>query len=110
MKEKTVKISGIDVPLKASAYTPILYQELFGDNIFTEMQDIILSSGNGTGTIPFGKVLTLYRMAYCMAKHADPGIPPMSEWLDQFDVYDIPEIAGDLIDLWAAENESHSTP
>ena len=76
MKEKIVKIGGKDVPLKTSAYTPLLYANLFNSNIFAEMQEIITSAG-GTG------------VNYCMAKQADDKIPPMEKWMDQFDVYDI---------------------
>lgn len=109
MKEKIVKIGEQEVKLKTSAYTPILYSNLFNSNIFAEMQEIIMSAG-GTGVVPYEKVLTLYRLAYCMAKHADPSVASMEEWMDQFGVYDIPEIAGDLIDLWAEDNQTQSTP
>lgn len=109
MKEKTITIGDKEVKLKTSAYTPLLYSDLFHSNIFTEMQMIITSAGE-TGVVPFDKVLVLYRLAYCMAKQADDSIPPMEEWMDQFDVYDIPEIAGDLIELWALENKQQSSP
>lgn len=109
MNTKTVKIGDKEIPLKTSAYTPLLYANLFNANIFAEMQDIITSAADN-GSVPFEKVVTLYRLAYCMAKHADPHIAPMDEWLDQFDIYDIPEIAGDLIELWAVDNRSQSTP
>ena len=109
MNKKTVKIGGKDVPLKTSAYTPLLYSQLFNANIFADMQEIVVTA-NQTGVVPFEKVVTLYRLAYCMAKHADDKIPPIDEWLDQFDVYDIPEVTGDLIELWAADNKTQSTP
>lgn len=109
MKEKTVKIGAVEVPMKTSAYTPILYSNLFNGNIFAEMNDIITSAGK-TGSVPFEKVTILYKLAYCMAKQADDTLPPIEEWLDQFDIYDIPEIAGELISLWAVENERQSTP
>ena len=109
MKEKTITIGAKEVKLKTSAYTPLLYSNLFGGNIFSEMQEIVTSAGN-TGVVPFDKVLILYRLAYCMAKHAEPDLPPMEEWMDQFDVYDIPEIAGELITLWAMDSQQKSTP
>ena len=109
MNQKTVKIGGKDVPLKTSAYTPLLYAELFNGNIFADMQDIVVTAGK-TGTVPFEKVLVIYRLAYCMAKHADPSLCPINEWLDGFNVYDIPEITGDLIELWATDNQTQSTP
>lgn len=109
MKEKTVKIGEHEVPLKTSAYTPILYANLFNKNIFAEMQDIITIAGE-KGTVPFEKVTILYQLAYCMAKQADPELPTIDKWLDQFDVYDIPSIAGELISLWAADSHGQSTP
>lgn len=109
MAEKTVKIGNQEVKLKTSAYTPILYAKLFNENIFEEMAEII-GSASKTGSVPFSKILTLYRLVYCMAKHADPSLPKMEEWMDNFAVYDIPEIASDLIGLWAAENENQSIP
>ena len=109
MQKKTITIGDKKVKLKTSAYTPLLYSNLFGGNIFTEMQEIVTSAGN-TGVVPFDKVLILYRLAYCMAKHADKDIPPLEEWMDQFDVYDIPEIAGELITLWAMDSHQQSTP
>jgi len=109
MTKTTIRIGNKEMEMATSAYTPILYSELFGANIFSEMNEIIRIAGE-TGTVPYDKVTTLYRLAYCMAKHADPDIPEMREWLDQFDVYDIPEIAGKMVDLWAAENEQQSTP
>lgn len=109
MNTKTVKIGNTDVKLKTSAYTPLLYAQLFNANIFADMQEIVTAASK-TGTVPFEKVITLYRLAYCMAKHADESIAPIEEWLDQFDVYAIPEIAADLIELWAADNQTQSTP
>lgn len=109
MKTKMVKIGDKEVAMKTSAYTPLLYANLFGANIFAEMNDIITSAG-ATGVVPFDKIIVLYRLAYCMAKQADESLPPMEEWMDQFDVYDIPEIASDLISLWAMENKQMSTP
>ena len=109
MKEKIVKIGSKEVPMKTSAYTPILYANLFNQNVFGEMNEIISAAGE-TGTVPFDKVIILYRLAYCMAYQANPDLPPMEEWMDQFDVYDIPEIAGELIGLWALDNQSQSTP
>ena len=109
MNEKTVKIGEKEVKLRTSAYTPILYSELFGENVFAEMGEIITVAGQ-TGSIPVEKTFILYKVAYCMAKHADPDLPEMKDWLEQFDVYDIPEIVGDMIELWTAENKTQSDP
>lgn len=109
MQEKTIKIGNKEVRLRTSGYTPLLYSDLFHENIFAEMTGIISAAG-GTGTVPFEKVPVLYKLAYCMAKEADDSIPGIKEWLGEFDVFDVPEIAGELISLWAADNQSQSTP
>lgn len=109
MSETTINIGNKEVKVKTSGYTPILYAELFNGNIFGEMQEI-LEAAQSTGKIPFEKVTILYRLAYCMAKEADESIPPLKEWLGQFEVYDIPEMATDLIKLWSADGTQQSKP
>lgn len=109
MQEKTVKIGNKEVRLRTSGYTPLLYNDLFHENIFAEMTGIISAAGEN-GTVPFEKVPILYKLAYCMAKEADESIPGIKDWLGEFDVFDVPEIAGELIALWAADNQSRSTP
>lgn len=109
MQEKTIKIGNKEVKLKTSAYTPLLYNDLFHENIFAEMNSIIRSASE-TGQVPYERVSVLYKLTYCMAKHADKTIPSIDEWMDQFDVFDIPEIAGELVNLWTADNQGQSTP
>ena len=109
MQEKTVKIGDKEVRLRTSGYTPLFYNDLFHENIFAEMNGIISAAGVN-GTVPFEKVPILYKLAYCMAKEADDSIPGIREWLGELNVYDIPDIAGELIKLWAAENQNQSTP
>lgn len=109
MQEKTIKLGDKEVKLRTSGYTPLLYSDLFHENIFAEMNGII-SVGKDNGTVPFEKVPVLYKLCYCMAKEADESIPSIREWLGELDVYDVPEIAGELISLWAAENHKQSTP
>lgn len=109
MSEATINIGDKEVKVKTSGYTPILYAELFNGNIFGEMQEILEAAQN-TGKIPFEKVAILYRLAYCMAKEADDSLPPLKEWLGQFEVYDIPETAAQLINLWSADGKQQSNP
>lgn len=109
MREATIKIGDKEVNVRTSGYTPILYAELFNSNIFEEMQ-IILDSAAKNGVVPFEKIPVLYRLAYCMAKEADESLPPMNEWLKQFDVYDIPTATEKLIGLWAADGKQQSKP
>lgn len=109
MQEKVVKLGNKEVKLRTSGYTPLLYSDLFHENIFAEMTGIISTAGT-KGTVPYEKVPVLYKLCYCMAKEADSSIPDIKEWLGELDVFDVPEIAGELIDLWAADNQSLSTP
>ena len=40
-------------------------------------------------------------VAYIMALHADPSIPPtIDEWLDQFDMLSIYEVLPEILELW----------
>lgn len=109
MQEKTVKIGNQEVKLQTSAYTPIRYAELFNENLFQELQDII-SFAQLTGAVPPEKIVTIYRLAYCMAEGANPDIEPMDQWLRKFGVYDILEVLESIIDLWSDENNQQSTP
>lgn len=109
MQEKTVTIGNHEVKLQTSAYTPIRYAELFNENIFREMQ-IIIDSAQITGSVPAENILTIYRLAYCMAESADPDIEPMDQWLRKFGVYDILDVLESIIDLWSDENNQQSTP
>ena len=109
MQEKVVKLGNKEVKLRTSGYTPLLYNDLFHENIFAEMTGIISAAGTN-GTVPYEKVPVLYKLCYCMAKEADSSIPDIKEWLGELDVFDVPEIAGELINLWAADNQSQSTP
>lgn len=109
MKEKIVKIGEEEVKLSTSGYLVILYSDLFGSNLFEDMGRIVEAAATQK-MIPYKEITTLYKLAYAMARHADDTIPPFAEWLRKFDAMAIPLISGDLIDLWADETTTQSTP
>lgn len=107
MVKKEIEIDGRMVPFKASAMTPILYRRINGRDMFKDMSrlaDELPTEGQGEEgkkqDISVEDLSIFENIAYCMAKHADPGIPPLEEWFDQFDVFSIYLVLPELIDLW----------
>jgi len=109
MKEVTVKLGGQDVKISSSGYLVVLYADLFGSNVFEDFGRIVKSVAE-TQQIPYSEMTTLFKLAYAMAKHSDSELMPYEDWLRAIDVYDIPNIANEIIDLWAADTENQSTP
>lgn len=109
MREITVKAEGREIKLSTSAYIVPLYAELFGRNIFQEMGEIVDLASKGT--IPYEKTDIIYRVVYTMAKHSDPSLPGMNEWLRSIDgIYTILEMVPEIIQLWAEDSQTQSVP
>lgn len=107
MVKKEIEIDGRKVPFKASAMTPILYRRINGRDMFKDMSrlaDELPTEGQGEEgkkqDISVEDLSIFENIAYCMAKHADPDIPPLEEWFDQFNVFSIYLVLPELIDLW----------
>lgn len=109
MKEITVKIGGEDVKLSTSGYLVVLYSDLFGSNVFEDFGRIV-SAAQNSNTIPYAEITTLYKLAYAMAKHSDPELVNYEDWLRKTEVLEIPLLADQIIDLWADETATQSTP
>lgn len=109
MKEITVRIGGEDVKLSTSGYIVVLYSDLFGSNVFEDFGRIV-SAAQDSNTIPYKEMATLYKLTYAMAKHSDAEIADYEDWLRKTDVLEIPMLADQIIDLWARETSTQSTP
>ena len=50
--------------------------------------------------------------AYTMARHANPDMPELTadDWLDTFEMFSIYEILPQLLELWAINEKTTSTP
>lgn len=104
--ERTIEIADKMVKMKASADTPRLYRHLFGCDLFQDMNRLNLNVKKGS--LDTGNTEVLENIAYAMAKQAEPKLPPIDEWLDQFGMFDIFFASGDILNMWAANTKTAS--
>lgn len=103
--EKTIKIDGKDVKMRASAAVPRIYRLKFQRDIYKDMVQLQNSfSGDSVGT---DSLEIFENVAYIFAKHADPENVPDSpdEWLEEFNMFSIYEVLPQLVDLWGLNVE-----
>lgn len=104
--EREINIADKKIRMKASADTPRRYRNQFGKDIFQDMNR--LNHNIKHGSLDTGNTEVLENLAYVMAKQADPEIPPIEEWLDQFGVFDIFFAAESIISMWGLNAETAS--
>lgn len=103
MVTKTIEICGQPVHFCASAATPRLYRLKFKRDIFADMQKLTKDfQERNTGTDLAVESLEIFEnVAYIMAFQADRSIPDtIDQWLDQFEMFSIYEVLGELVQLW----------
>lgn len=121
---KQVEIDGRPVLFGASARTPRLYRQLFNRDVIKDMASLHSAYQKvlkGRAEASFDALdaetqlsivdLTIFEnLAYVMAKQADPTIPAVDEWLDEFDVFDVYQVLPELMELWNRNNKGMSIP
>lgn len=118
MVTKTIAICGQPVRFCASAGTPRLYRLKFKRDIFADMQKLTKDfqakkaaqkakeqaedTEQNAGTDLAVESLEIFEnVAYIMAFQADRTIPDtIDAWLDQFEMFSIYEVLGELVQLW----------
>lgn len=118
MVAKTIEICGQPVRFCASAATPRLYRLKFKRDIFADMQKLTKDfqakkaaqkakaqaedMEQNAGTDLAVESLEIFEnVAYIMAFQADRTIPDtIDQWLDQFEMFSIYEVLGELVQLW----------
>ena len=103
MVTKTIAICGQPVRFCASAATPRLYRLKFKRDIFADMQKLTKEfQERNAGTDLAVESLEIFEnVAYIMAFQADRSIPDtIDQWLDQFEMFSIYEVLGELVQLW----------
>lgn len=121
---KQIEIDGKMVSFGASARTPRLYRQLFQRDVIKDMASLyssyqnVLKSRNvqnlneldPEAQLSIVDLQVFENLAYAMAKQADPTIPGVDEWLDEFNTFDIYEILPKLIELWSLNQKGTSIP
>lgn len=98
--EKTITISGREVPFKSSGAFPVRYKAFFGKDVFAGMAKFAeIEESLLAGDISDVDTDFFYNVAWTMAKTADPTIPPVIEWLDTFEEFPVFSVFADLKDL-----------
>ena len=133
MVAKTIEICGQPVRFCASAATPRLYRLKFKRDIFADMQKLTkdfqakkaaqMAKAQAedmeqiAGTDLAVESLEIFEnVAYIMAFQADRTIPDtIDQWLDQFEMFSIYEVLGELVQLWGdnlftSANAKKTTP
>lgn len=120
---KQVEIDGRPVLFGASARTPRLYRQLFGRDVIKDMtslysayQKVLKARKEKEEELDPETQLSIVdlqmfeNLAYVMAKQADPTIPDIDEWLDEFNTFDIYEVLPKLMELWKQNQKGMSIP
>lgn len=98
--ERTITIDGKAVRFVSTAGTLLRYREYFGHGMMEDAQTLIDRAK--TGTVDDESLEIFTRIAYTMAKQADPTITGgVSEWLDQFELMSFYSILPEIITLWS---------
>ena len=104
MIERTIEISGKQVPFRSSATVPRLYRAKFKRDIFKDLTKLEKSYTKRTedgDELQIEDLGIFENVAYIMAYHADPSIPKtIDEWLDQFDMFSIYQVLPQILELW----------
>lgn len=123
--ERTIKIGGADLRMRASALIPRLYRFRFGRDLIKDMTELEKryrkamtlkedATDDERKESQFSILdLTIFEnVAWCMAKSAGNDIPDSpEEWLDSIDgVFSIYEVLPQILELWTAGLETTSTP
>ena len=104
MIERTIEISGKQVPFRSSATVPRLYRAKFKRDIFKDLTKLEKSYSKRTAEgdeLQIDDLEIFENVAYIMALHADPSIPKtIDEWLDQFEMFSIYQVLPQILELW----------
>ena len=106
MIERTITISGQEVPFRSSATVPRLYRAKFKRDIFKDLTKLEQSYSKRTeegDELQIEDLEIFENVAYIMAWHADPTIPgTIEEWLDEFEMFSIYQVLPEILELWGA--------
>lgn len=112
MIEKKFLLDDKEVVFRTSAAIPRLYRQLFGSDVFIDLnraREVVKK--NKKAELPADVMSTVENLAYCMAKHADSSIPDkIEDWLAEFSTTAVIRIAQDIMFMWNEEQKTTSVP
>ena len=113
MLRKSVNIDGKTVIFQSSAAIPRLYRAKFKRDIFKDLTKLEGSYKARTANdteLAIDDLEIFENVAYVMAFHADPTIPPtIEDWLDQFEMFSIYQVLPEILELWGSNLFSEAT-
>ena len=124
MIERTIQIDGKDVRLKSSGMLPRIYWAKFRRDLFKDFNNLKDDYGENTkdgedeedeektgmSSISVNNLQVFENIAYAMAWHADPSIPDIEEWLEQFNIFSIYEVMPVILTMWNANLKTSVVP
>lgn len=119
--EKIIRIGGYEIPVKSTAASLFAYKANFGRDGLQDImafKDLPLSyseDGAAAGVSDLSGIDydVIYRFLWVFARAKNPGIKPLEEWLEDFDVPAITfivEAAPQVTDLLTAALETRQQP
>lgn len=115
MPQIELSVDGKTVGFRANALTPRLYRHQFSRDLARDLNQINKKYEKVVNKDEAFEVLDLEifeNMAYIMAKQAAPETTPSTadEWLEGFEAFSIYEILPQILQLWAKNEATTSTP
>jgi len=103
--EKVIKIDNKEVKFKATAGTPRRYLSKYHRDMLRDLQDLSETNKDGYNA---EALETFSRIAYIMAKQADPDNVPddEDEWLDEFEMFSIYQVLPEIFAMWNVQTET----
>jgi hypothetical protein len=87
--EKTILIGDKEVKMKSTGSLIWIYRSNFKSDFLKDLINMQKELENGKNDISSINMEVFEKIAWCMAKSADPTIPEIEKWLDQFGMVDI---------------------
>ena len=98
---KVIEIDGKSVGLCANALTPRIYRHKVGRDIVRDLQKLQTAATSEDGSFSVSDLEIFEDVAFIMARQYDGSIPDnVDEWLEQFEMFSIYEVLGELVQLW----------
>lgn len=111
--EKILKIGNKEIKMKSTAGTMMRYRNYFNRDFLKDLISLQEKMKAKTETgLQFEAIdLDMFeKIAWSMAKTADDNIPPIENWLDEFETFDIMQVLPQIAELLIQNMEQVNTP